>query len=60
MANIQAYVAELAAKYDTLGRDRVIKSTATGENVTVQGGDYGFLIDQEKKAGSFWRISRTM
>ena len=50
MANIQAYVAELAAKYDTLGRDRVIKSTATGENVTVQGGDYGFLIDQEEES----------
>lgn len=47
MANIQAYAAELAAKYDTLGRDRVIKSTATGELVTVEGGDYGFLIDQE-------------
>lgn len=50
MANIQAYVAELAAKYDTLGRDRVIRSTATGENVTVQGGDYGFAIDQEEES----------
>ena len=25
----------------------MIKSTATGELVTVEGGDYGFLIDQE-------------
>ncbi len=50
MANIRAYTAELAAKYDTLGRDRVIKSTATGENVTVEGGNYGFLIDQEEES----------
>ena len=50
MANIQAYTAELAAKYDTVGKSRVIKSTATGENVTVEGGDYGFLIDQEKES----------
>ena len=50
MANILAYTAELAAKYDTLGRDRVIKSTATGENVTVEGGNYGFLIDQEEES----------
>ena len=50
MDNIQAYTAELAAKYDTLGRDRVIKSTATGENITVEGGDYGFLIDQEEES----------
>lgn len=42
MANIQAYTAELAAKYDTVGRSRVIRSTATGEDVTVEGGDYGF------------------
>lgn len=50
MANIRAYTAELAAKYDTQGRDRVIRSTATGENVTVSGGDYGFLIDQEEES----------
>ena len=47
MANIQAYTAELAAKYNTVGKNRVIKSTATGENVTVEGGNYGFSIDQE-------------
>ena len=50
MANIQAYTAELAAKYDTVGRSRVIRSTATGEDVTVEGGDYGFLIDQEEES----------
>ena len=47
MANIQEYTAELAAKYNTVGKNRVIKSTATGENVTVEGGNYGFSIDQE-------------
>ena len=50
MANIQAYTAELAAKYDTVGRSRVIRSTATGEDVTVEGGDYGFMIDQEEES----------
>lgn len=50
MANIRVYVRELAAKYNTLGQDRVIRSTATGENVTVKGGNYGFLIDQEEES----------
>ena len=50
MENIRLYAAELAAKYDTQGQDRVIRSTATGENITVSGGDYGFIIDQEAES----------
>lgn len=47
--NIQNYVASLAEKYDTAGRDRVITSSATGEPVTVTGGSYGFQINQLKE-----------
>ena len=43
------YVEELAAKYDTYGKDRKFKSTNRGEIVVDAGsGCYGWWIDQEK------------
>lgn len=45
--NIRQYVLGLAEKYNTVGRTRTITSTATGQPVDVEGGSYGFRIDQE-------------
>ncbi|MGN0399358.1 MAG: L,D-transpeptidase family protein [Blautia sp.] len=50
MANINSYVAELANTYNTVGRNRTITRTATGEPVTISGGSYGFRINQQKEA----------
>lgn len=46
-AAMAAYLAGLAQKYDTLGIDRQF-ITAFNETITVRGGDYGYVIDQEK------------
>lgn len=43
--NIKNYVVSLGEKYNTVGKARKIVSTATGEEITVEGGSYGFLID---------------
>ncbi|MDR1800891.1 MAG: L,D-transpeptidase/peptidoglycan binding protein [Lachnospiraceae bacterium] len=43
---IGEYVAELAEKYDTKGKDRNFV-TANGNTVTVSGGYYGWELDQE-------------
>ena len=45
-AAVKAYIAGLAEKYDTLGKDRQF-TTAKGNVVTVEGGDYGWKLDQE-------------
>ncbi len=45
-AQVRAYVQSLADKYNTKGRPRSF-TTATGNVVTVEGGSYGWLIDQE-------------
>lgn len=39
------YVAGLAKKYDTYGKDRTF-TTAAGNTITVPGGTYGWLMDQ--------------
>ena len=41
---------DLATRRNTMGRDRTITSTMTGEPVTVSGGSYGFRIDQSEEA----------
>ena len=46
--SVAAYVKALAAKYDNVGVKREFKSL-TGRNVTVSGGTYGWMIDQEKE-----------
>ncbi len=43
---VRAYVQSLADKYNTKGRARPF-TTATGNVVTVEGGGYGWLMDQE-------------
>ena len=43
---VRAYVQSLADKYNTKGRARSF-TTATGNVVTVEGGGYGWQIDQE-------------
>ena len=43
---IKAFVAEMADKYDTADRPRTFK-THSGSEVTVDGGSYGWLMDQD-------------
>lgn len=43
---VKGYVQALADKYDTKGKPRNF-TTATGQVVTVEGGSYGWKIDQE-------------
>jgi len=43
---IYAFIDELSDKYDTVGKDRVFRTTA-GRVVNVSGGVYGNLIDRE-------------
>ncbi|MGF0032982.1 L,D-transpeptidase family protein [Bariatricus sp. SGI.154] len=43
---VRAYVASLAEKYDTKGKTRTFTS-ANGNAVTIEGGSYGWRIDQE-------------
>ncbi len=43
---VKQYIQSLADKYDTKGKSRQF-TTATGNTVTVEGGSYGWRIDQE-------------
>ena len=43
--HIREYVNALGEKYNTAGKPRTITSTSTGQPVSVEGGNYGFLID---------------
>lgn len=43
---VRGYIAGLAEKYDTYGRPRTF-TTGFGNSVQVEGGSYGWLIDQE-------------
>lgn len=43
---IKAFVADMAEKYDTADKPRTFKSHS-GEEVTVSGGSYGWLMDQD-------------
>lgn len=45
-AKASAYVAELAGKYDVIGGDQVFR-TYDGREITVSGGNYGWVIGQE-------------
>ncbi|MGI6095285.1 MAG: L,D-transpeptidase family protein [Lachnospiraceae bacterium] len=48
-AHVADYVKDLAKKYNTTDKDRQIKNTATGEMVTVSGGNYGWRINQKEE-----------
>ena len=45
---VKKYIKQLASRVDTLGKDRKF-TTATGDTVTVEGGDFGWKIDQDKE-----------
>lgn len=45
-AAVRAYVQTLAEKYNTKGKTRTF-TTATGNTVNIEGGSYGWQIDQE-------------
>lgn len=47
--NVYAYVADLAARHDTLGASRPF-TTTSGRTINVAGGNYGWQIDQYAEA----------
>lgn len=51
---VAAYVAELAGKYDTAGTERTF-STYDNRDITVSGGNYGWVIDQQKEADALYK-----
>ncbi len=44
--SVRAYIQDLASKYDTYGKTRTI-TTGSGNTAKVEGGSYGWQIDQE-------------
>lgn len=42
---VEAYIGELADKYDTIGQDRTFQ-TYNGREIVIEGGNYGWQIDQ--------------
>ncbi len=48
---VRAYITSLAEKYDTAGKPREF-TTANGNVVTVEGGSYGWEMDQETEYAS--------
>ncbi len=47
--HVKEYVAQLAADYDTIGKERNFHTTS-GRDVIVGGGNYGWQINQEEEA----------
>jgi vancomycin resistance protein YoaR len=52
---IEAYISELAAKYDTVGTERTF-NTYDGRGITVGGGNYGWQIDQKEEVKELTRL----
>jgi hypothetical protein len=55
---VKEFVKSLSRQYDTFGRDRTIISHS-GEEVTVQGGDYGWWMDRTTEAGELLEAIKT-
>ena len=53
-AVIADYVSGLAEKYDTVGAERTF-STYDNQEITVSGGNYGWVIDQEKETEALYQ-----
>ena len=54
---VKEYIAALATKYNTKGKPRQF-TTATGNTVTVEGGGYGWKINQDSMSpGNFGELS---
>lgn len=51
---ISAYVAALGEKYDTVGIQRTFE-TYDNREVSISGGDYGWVIDQEKETEALYQ-----
>lgn len=52
---VEAYVSDLAKKYDTMGKDRVFTSTyGNGRQVKVTGTAFGYEMDQEATANALY------
>lgn len=49
-----SFVSDLADLRNTVGRTRTITSSATGEDVEVYGGDYGWRIDEEAEVSKIY------
>lgn len=54
-AQVEAYVKELAEKYDTSGKPKTFTTTG-GETVTIEKGNYGWKIDQKQEAGQLYEL----
>lgn len=52
---ISAYVAKLAKKYNTRGTKRTFQAS-TGHTATVYGGDYGWVINQDKEVQALTKM----
>ncbi len=52
---IKEYVEQLASMYNTVGQDRKFKTT-NGEEVTIKGGNYGWLIDVQKESEELYNV----
>ena len=52
------YVDNLANSYNTYGKERKFK-TSNGETVTVSGGNYGWLVDNQKETKTLCDIIRS-
>ena len=53
-AAIAKYIAGLAAQYDTVGTERTF-STYDNQDITVSGGNYGWVIDQKKETDALYQ-----
>lgn len=54
-SKIREYVDNLVKSYDTVGKERKFK-TSNGEEITVSGGNYGWLTDSEKETQALSEI----
>lgn len=55
---VREYVASLAKKYDTFGKDRTFKATGVGD-VEVKGGIYGWQMDVDKTTAELVKCLET-
>ncbi len=53
--SVKKYVKELAKKYDTVGIAREFKTTG-GSSIKIEGGDYGYEINQAKEVNELIEI----
>lgn len=51
---IASYIKTLAEKYDTIGAQRSF-ATYDNRNISVMGGDYGWIIDQKKETEALYK-----